>query len=55
MLLGGRSEGAARIVGWEAVQYVSNIYKYYNAYHLLTERQAQAEAAKAASGAATAE
>jgi membrane-bound lytic murein transglycosylase MltF len=29
-------EGAARIVGQETVQYVSNIYKYYVAYRLLT-------------------
>jgi len=29
-------EGAARIVGQETVQYVSNIYKYYVAYKLLT-------------------
>ena len=32
-------EGAARIVGQETVQYVSNIYKYYVAYRLLTEQE----------------
>jgi membrane-bound lytic murein transglycosylase MltF len=32
-------EGAARIVGQETVQYVSNIYKYYVAYRLLTDRE----------------
>ncbi len=32
-------EGAARIVGQETVTYVANIYKYYIAYLLLTERQ----------------
>ena len=41
-------EGAARIVGQETVQYVSNIYKYYIAYRLLTEREAKATKAKTA-------
>src|SRR5262249_46812789 len=40
-------EGAARIVGQETVQYVSNIYKYYIAYRLLTERESKADKAKA--------
>jgi membrane-bound lytic murein transglycosylase MltF len=31
--------GAAEIVGRETVQYVSNIYKYYIAYKLLSERE----------------
>ena len=46
-------EGAARIVGQETVQYVSNIYKYYIAYRLLTEREAKADEAKAAAGTAS--
>lgn len=41
-------EGAARIVGPETDHYVSNIYKYYIAYRLLTEREAKTEKAKAA-------
>jgi hypothetical protein len=41
-------EGAARIVGLETVQYVSNIYKCYVAYRLLVERQAASAKAKAA-------
>jgi membrane-bound lytic murein transglycosylase MltF len=35
-------EGAARIVGWETVTYVGNIYKYYIAYRLLAAHQANA-------------
>jgi membrane-bound lytic murein transglycosylase MltF len=31
--------GASRKVGRQTVQYVSNIYKYYVAYKLITERQ----------------
>jgi membrane-bound lytic murein transglycosylase MltF len=46
-------EGAARIVGQETVQYVGNIYKYYIAYRLITERQAKAEQAKAVAGTTT--
>lgn len=38
---------ASKIVGQETVQYVSNIYKYYVAYELVKQRQAQKEAAKA--------
>ena len=34
-------------IGRETVTYVSNIYKYYIAYRLLTEQQQQREAAKA--------
>jgi len=37
---------AAKVVGAETVQYVSNIYKYYVAYSLLLERKAAEEAAK---------
>ena len=37
---------AAKVVGAETVQYVSNIYKYYIAYSLLLERKAAEEAAK---------
>jgi len=40
-------EGAARIVGQETVTYVANIYKYYIAYRLLTERAAATDTAKA--------
>jgi membrane-bound lytic murein transglycosylase MltF len=32
---------ASRIVGTETMQYVSNIYKYYIAYELVKEREAQ--------------
>ena len=38
--------GAARKVGRETVQYVSNIYKYYLAYKLITEREREQKAAK---------
>ena len=38
--------GAARKVGRETVQYVSNIYKYYLAYKLITEREAEQKAAR---------
>ena len=38
----------AREVGRETVQYVSNIYKYYLAYKLVVEQQAEREAAKKA-------
>jgi len=41
-------EGAARIVGQETVAYVSNIYKYYIAYHLLADRMAAESGAVAA-------
>jgi membrane-bound lytic murein transglycosylase MltF len=41
-------EGAGRIVGQETVQYVSNIYKYYVAYKLLTEHAEEAGKAKQA-------
>ena len=40
---------AAESIGRETVQYVSNIYKYYLAYKLLTEQQAERAKAKAAS------
>ena len=43
---------AAEQIGRETVQYVSNIYKYYVAYKLVTERDAQREAAKARASAA---
>jgi membrane-bound lytic murein transglycosylase MltF len=48
-------EGAARIVGQETAQYVSNIYKYYIAYRLLTERETKADETKAAAGATSAQ
>ena len=38
--------GAAKKVGIETVQYVSNIYKYYLAYHSLLEREAAQNNAK---------
>jgi membrane-bound lytic murein transglycosylase MltF len=38
--------GAAQVVGQQTVQYVSNIYKYYIAYHLLGEREAAEERAQ---------
>ena len=38
--------GAAKKVGIETVQYVSNIYKYYLAYRLLLEREAVQNQAK---------
>ena len=37
---------AAKIVGRETVQYVSNIYKYYVAYRLIRERSAERSEAK---------
>jgi len=37
---------AARRIGRETVQYVANIYKYYVAYRLAAERQAEREAAR---------
>jgi membrane-bound lytic murein transglycosylase MltF len=40
---------AARIVGQETVQYVSNIYKYDVAYKLLTDHAAETQKAKEAS------
>jgi membrane-bound lytic murein transglycosylase MltF len=39
---------ASERIGRETVSYVSNIYKYYVAYKLVTEEQARREAAKAA-------
>jgi membrane-bound lytic murein transglycosylase MltF len=39
---------ASERVGRETVTYVSNIYKYFVAYKLLTEEHARREAAKAA-------
>ena len=38
---------AAESIGRETVQYVSNIYKYYLAYKLLTEQQAERARVKA--------
>ena len=38
---------ASERIGRETVTYVSNIYKYYVAYKLLTEERARREAAKA--------
>ena len=37
---------AAEAIGRETVQYVSNIYKYYLAYKLVTEEREQREAAR---------
>ncbi len=37
---------ASREVGREPVQYVSNIYKYYLAYTMVTDREAQRQAAR---------
>jgi membrane-bound lytic murein transglycosylase MltF len=45
---------AAEQIGRETVQYVSNIYKYYVAYRLVTERNEQRGAAKAKASAAQA-
>ena len=39
--------GAAQVVGRETVQYVSNIYKYYIAYKMLSERLAATGQARA--------
>jgi membrane-bound lytic murein transglycosylase MltF len=39
---------AAESIGRETVQYVSNIYKYYLAYQMLTENQARRAKAKQA-------
>ena len=39
-------EAAAKVVGRETVQYVSNIYKYYVAYSLATESAAERQKAK---------
>jgi membrane-bound lytic murein transglycosylase MltF len=41
---------ASERIGRETVTYVSNIFKYYVAYRLLTEQQARRDAAKAAVG-----
>ncbi len=41
---------ASERIGRETVTYVSNIYKYYVTYRLLTEQQARRDAAKAAVG-----
>ena len=40
---------AAREIGRETVNYVSNIYKYYTAYKAVAERNAALEKSKAAS------
>jgi hypothetical protein len=39
---------AAKVIGRETVQYVSNIYKYYIAYRIAQERAAEQEKAKQA-------
>jgi len=41
---------ASERIGRETVTYVSNIYKYYITYRLLTEQQDRRNAAKAALG-----
>jgi membrane-bound lytic murein transglycosylase MltF len=43
---GNVEHAAAKIVGRETVQYVSNIYKYYIAYRLVSERAAERTQAK---------
>lgn len=43
---GNVEHAAARIVGRETVDYVGNIYKYYVAYKLVAQKQAQREAQK---------
>jgi hypothetical protein len=39
---------AAKVIGRETVQYVGNIYKYYVAYRIAAEREAEAEKAREA-------
>jgi membrane-bound lytic murein transglycosylase MltF len=39
---------AAKVIGRETVQYVSNIYKYYVAYRIVAEREAEVDAARGA-------
>ena len=41
---------ASREIGRETVQYVSNIYKYYLAYNMVTEQLAKAQRAREAAG-----
>jgi membrane-bound lytic murein transglycosylase MltF len=41
---------AAERIGRETVQYVSNIYKYYLAYTMLTEQEQRREKVKGAGG-----
>ena len=41
---------ASERIGRETVTYVSNIYKYYVTYRLITDQQDRREAAKAAVG-----
>lgn len=43
---GNVENAAAAIIGRETVQYVSNIYKYYDAYNMATEQAGRAEARK---------
>ena len=45
---------AAREIGRETVQYVSNIYKYYLAYKMVTEQRAKARQARKLAGKAAA-
>jgi hypothetical protein len=45
---GNVEHAAADIVGRETVQYVSNIYKYYMAYRLATERNQERHKAREA-------
>jgi hypothetical protein len=44
--VGNVEHAAAGIVGRETVQYVSNIYKYYVAYRLATERSQEPRKAR---------
>jgi membrane-bound lytic murein transglycosylase MltF len=43
---GNVEQVAAKVIGQETVQYVSNIYKYYVAYRIAAEREAEQEAAR---------
>jgi hypothetical protein len=37
---------AAKVIGRETVQYVGNIYKYYVAYRIAEEREAEVKKAR---------
>ena len=47
MWFGNVERVASERIGRETVTYVSNIYKYYITYQLLTDQQARRAAAKA--------
>ena len=44
---------AAKEIGGETVQFVSNIYKYYLAYRLITDKQAEQAANQDQTGTAS--